>query len=224
MTTRDTFCPDPGALTGLSTGLAFAAAIGGAIKLAKSPFPRPGASAAAIRDYYQHSTTAVRFSVAGQVISILSLARFTGSVARLAAYATPGSRRLPAIAVISGAASVASLATSAATQVSLTIPRDRDDEELTKLARRMFVAGGPVHGVAYGTLTAVLATTARRTGLFGRATATAGLVSATSGILSPLYFRWENAGWLIPIGRFSGYILAGIAAVRLAASPESPPA
>src|SRR5262245_55933324 len=75
---------------------------------------------------------------------------------------------------------------------------------MIKLARRMFTAGGPVHGVAYGIFTAVLATTARRTGLVGRAAAAAGLVSAATGILSLLYFRWENAGWLIPAGRFLG--------------------
>jgi hypothetical protein len=58
----------------------------------------------------------------------------------------------------------------------------------------------------------VLATTA----LVGRAAAATGLVSAATGILSLLFFRWENAGWLIPIGRFSGYILAGMTGVRLA--------
>jgi hypothetical protein len=54
--------------------------------------------------------------------------------------------------------------------------------------------------------------------------ATTGLVSAATGILSLLYFRWENAGWLIPIDRFSGYILARIAGVRLAGSRRSRPA
>ena len=220
-TNPDTLDPDPGAITGLFIGLTFVAAIAGAIKLAKGPIPRPGAPAAAIREYYHHSAPAVRFSVAGQAISILSLARFTVTVARLAGRATPQSRLLPATAVISGAASMASLATSAATHASLTIPRDRDDERMIKLARRMFIAGGPVHGVAYGIFTAVLATTSRRTGLFGRATATSGLVSAATGILSLLYFRWEDAGWLIPIGRFSGYILAGVAGVRLAGSRRS---
>jgi hypothetical protein len=216
--------PDPGAITGLFTGLTFIAAIIGAMKLAKGPIPRPGAPAAAIREYYHHSAPAVRFSVAGQAISILSLARFTGTVARLAARAAPQSRLLPATAVISGAASVASLAISAATHAALTIPRDRDDETMIKLARRMFIAGGPVHGVAYGIFTAVLATAARRTGLFGRAAAATGLISAATGTLSLLYFRWENAGWLIPIGRFSGYLLAGMAGVRLAGSRPPRPA
>jgi hypothetical protein len=95
---------------------------------------------------------------------------------------------------------------------------------MIKLARRMFIAGGPVHGVAYGIFTAVLATTARRTGLVGRAAAATGLVSAATGILSLLYFRWENAGWLIPIGRFSGYILAGMTGVRLTGARQSRPA
>lgn len=223
-TPPDILEPDPGAITGLFTGLTFVAAIVGATKLANGPIPRPGAPAAAIREYYHHSAPAVRFSVAGQAISILSLARFTGAAARLAARATPESRLLPATAVISGAASVASLATSAATHALLTIPRDRDDETMIKLARRMFIAGGPVHGVAYGIFTAVLASTARRTGLVGRSAATTGLVSAATGILSLLYFRWENAGWLIPIGRFSGYILAGMTGVRLAGARQSRPA
>jgi hypothetical protein len=34
-------------------------------------------------------------------------------------------------------------------------------------------------------------------------------------VLSPLYFVAEPAGWLIPVGRFSGLIVLGIAGVRL---------
>ena len=37
-----------------------------------------------------------------------------------------------------------------------------------------------------------------------------------AGVLSPAYFRWENAGWLVPMGRFSGYLLSGVVGVRLA--------
>ena len=54
-TPPDTLEPDPGAITGLITGLTFVAAIVGATKLAKGPIPRPGAPAAAIREYYHHS-------------------------------------------------------------------------------------------------------------------------------------------------------------------------
>jgi hypothetical protein len=46
--------------------------------------------------------------------------------------------------------------------------------------------------------------------------ATTGLVSAASSLLSPLYFVWEPAGWLIPAGRFPGLLVSGIAGVRLA--------
>jgi hypothetical protein len=90
------------------------------------------------------------------------------------------------------------------------------------MARRVFVAGGPVHGVFYGVFTSVLAMAARRAGLLGRPGAVAGVVSAAAGVLSPLYFKWENAGWLIPIGRFSGYLLGGIVGVRLARGTQRP--
>ncbi|MDQ3432896.1 MAG: hypothetical protein M3467_11910 [Actinomycetota bacterium] len=213
---RDVVPPDPGAISGLITGVTFVAAILGAIRLAKGPIPRPGSPAAAVRTYYHDSALAARFSVAGQVISILSLARFTASVARLAGRSGPAPRKLQAVALVSGAASVVSLATSATTHASLSLPRERGDERVLKLARRVFVAGGPVHGVAYGVFTGALAVVGHRNGLLGRAATTTGMVSAAAGVLSPLYFRWENAGWLIPIGRFSGYAVGGIAGTHLA--------
>jgi hypothetical protein len=221
VTTSITLAPEPGAITGLMTGVTFVTAILGGIVLAQGPPPRPDAPPAAIAEYYRRSATAVRFSAAGQTLSILCLARFTGTVARLAARATPGSRLLPATAIVSGAASAAALMTSATTHAWLTLPRDRDDETTAKLARRMFTWGGPIHAVPNAVLTAVLATSARRTGLFGPAAATTGMVSATTGVLAPLYFRWENAAWLIPISRFSGYITAGIAGTRLAGPRRS---
>lgn len=147
------------------------------------------------------------------------MARFTVSVTRLAARAAPGSRLLPATAAASGAASVVLLAAAAATHAELTIPAERDDATTLKLASRVFVAGGPVHGVTYGIFIAALAAAARRTGVFGTAATAASAVSAVSGILSPLYFHWEQAGWLIPIGRFSGYVVSSIAGVRLSTPP-----
>ena len=83
------------------------------------------------------------------------------------------------------------------------------------MARRAFAFGGPVHGVGFGVLTGALALVGLRTGELPRPVAIAGLVSATSGILSPLYFVKEAAIWLIPIGRFSGLLVSGIAGVRL---------
>src|SRR6266511_1800376 len=87
---------------------------------------------------------------------------------------------------------------------------------VAKLARREFVAGGPVHGVGFGVLTGVLALAGLRTGELPRTVAITGLVSSGSSLLSPLYFVWESAGWLIPAGRFLGLLVSGIAGVRLA--------
>ncbi len=41
------------------------------------------------------------------------------------------------------------------------------------------------------------------------------LISAAAGLLSPLYFVWEPAAWLIAAGRFSGLLVSGIVGVRL---------
>ena len=209
-------------VSGPATGSSFVAAIVGAMVLAHQPIPRPGAAAEDVRTYYRDSATAARFSVAGQAVSILAQAVFTGCVTHLAVRATPGARLLPAAVVVSGAGSVAALATSAATHASLTGASPRDDTTLTRRARLVFVAGGPLHGVAYGVFIAALTLAARRTGLFGRAATITGVVSALAGLASPLYFRWETAGWLIPIGRFSGYLLAGLAGTRLASTAATP--
>jgi hypothetical protein len=91
----------------------------------------------------------------------------------------------------------------------------KEDDSAAKLARRAFVAGGPIHGVGFGVLTGALALAGLRTGELPRPVALLGLVSAASGILSPLYFVKESAGWLIPIGRFSGLVVSGIAGVGL---------
>lgn len=54
-----------------------------------------------------------------------------------------------------------------------------------------------------------------RTGELPRPLAIAGLVSATAGLLSPLYFVTDRAVWFIPGGRFSGLVVGGIAGVLL---------
>lgn len=64
-------------------------------------------------------------------------------------------------------------------------------------------------------LTGVLALAGLRTGELPRLVAALGLASVVSGILSPLYFVEERAGWFIPVGRFSGLLVSGIAGVRL---------
>ncbi len=126
-----------------------------------------------------------------------------------------GLRSSALAAVAGGGLAAASLATSAVTHTTITLLKDDDDRAAT-LARRAFVAGGPVHGVGFGVLTGVLALAGLRAGELPRRVAITGLASAALSVLSPLYFVWEPAGWLIPAGRFSGLLVSGIAGVRLA--------
>lgn len=206
---------DRGALSGVVTGVSFLTGFGGAMLLAKDPFPLPGATAEQLRIYFGGSAPAARFSATGQLISAVSLARFTASIAALARRSGPGSRPLAVAAIGGGGLAVASLTTAAVTHALLTGPRNADDEDAVTMARRVFVAGGPVHGVGFGLLTGVLGVAGLRTGELPRPVAIAALVSAASGLLTPLYFLWEPAGWLIPGGRFTGLVVSGIAGVRL---------
>src|SRR5262249_23698469 len=154
---------------------------------------------------------AARFSAAAQLVSTLSLARFTVSVARLAKRSGPGSGALQAAAVAGGGLAVGSLATSAVTHVQLTGPKKDDDESGVRLARRVFAPGGAVQGVGFGGLTGVLALAGLRTTELPRPAAIAGLASAATNLLTPLYFAWEPAAWLVPVGRFPGLVVSGIA-------------
>ena len=201
-------------VSGVLTGVSFVTAIAGAIRLAKMPIPRPGAPAAAVREYYTGSASAVRFSVTGQAVSIASLLVFTRTAGRLA-HQGSNSRWPARVLVGSGVTSAALLTASAATHASLSMPKDYDDATVLRRARRVFVLGGPVHGVSYGVFTGALALMGSRSGLWGRPGLVAGAVSAGAGVLSPAYFKWDAAGWLIPIGRFSGYALGAIAGLRL---------
>jgi hypothetical protein len=210
---------DPGALSGLGAGVSFVGGVVGAMALADLPFPRPGADPAQVRKYFtQDGGRPARLSAAGQAISAAALVRFTASVAKLAGRAglPPPAR---AAAVAGGGLAAASLATSAVTHTTLTLlEEEEDDDRAAALARRAFVAGGPVHGVGFGVLTGVLALAGLRAGELPQPVAIAGLASAALGVLSPLYFVWEPAGWLIPAGRFSGLLVSGIAGIRLARS------
>lgn len=98
----------------------------------------------------------------------------------------------------------------------MTVRHDDPDDIVVARSRRVFALGGPVHGVVYGLFTGIVAVTAQRARLLGRHGRTLGLASAAAGILSPLYFRWETAGWFIPVGRFSGYAISSVVGRRLA--------
>jgi hypothetical protein len=206
---------DPGALSGVLAGGSFVGGVAGAMALADSPYPRPGSEPAEIRRYFRGNAGAARLSVVGQLISAASLARFTASVARLAARSGRGSRGLRAAALAGGGLAAASLATSALLSAALTGGRGEQDASATALHRLMFAAGGPLHGVGFGVLVGSLGLAGLRTGELPRPLALAGLASTVAGSLSPLYFVWEPAAWFIPAGRFSGLLVSGIAGVRL---------
>jgi hypothetical protein len=206
---------DPGAMSGLLTGVSFIGGVGGGVALANSPYPRPGSEPAEVSRYFTENSRSARLSATGQLISTASLARFAASVARLAGRSGNGSRGLRAAAIAGGWLATASLATSGLHTLALSGRWGKEDDSAAKLARRGFVFGGPIHGVGFGVLTGALALAGLRTGELPRPVAILGLVSAASGILSPLYFVKESAGWLIPIGRFSGLVVSGIAGVGL---------
>ena len=221
MPTTATPPPDPGALSGLVVGLSFIGGIGGANALA--PYPRPGASPSQLRQYFTQNPGPTRLSATGQAISAVSLARFTASVARLAGRTGRGSRALQTAAVAGGALAAASLAASAACAAALSGRWGRQETSAAALVRREFIAGGVLHTPAFGILLGALGLAGLRTGELPRQVAITALASASTCLLSPLYFVAEPLAWFIPAGRFPGLIVSGIAGVRLAAGAQSGP-
>jgi len=202
-------------LSGPLVGVSFVAGVAGALSLADSPYPRPGAEPADVRRYFQENPGAARISVAGQLISAASLARFTASVAKLTARSGRGALGLRAAALAGGGLAAASLAGSAMLSAALTGGPGSRDASAAKLHRLVFAAGGPAHGAGFGVLVGALGLAGLRTGELPRPLAIAGLFSAAAGVLSPLYFAWGPAAWLIPAGRFSGLVVCGVAGARL---------
>ena len=207
---------EPGALRGPLEGASFIVGVAGAVALSDSPYPRPGAQPADVRRYFRGNPSAARVSVVGQLVSAASLVRFTAATAKLAGRSGRGSRGLRTAAVVGGMLAAASLATSAVCAAALTGSRGEEDASAASLHRLMFAAGGPVHGAGFGVLVGTLGLAGLRTGELPRPLAIAGLVSATAGLLSPLYFVTDRAVWFIPGGRFSGLVVSGIAGALLA--------
>ncbi len=206
---------DPGALSGPLAGTSFIAGVASAVALAEDPYPRPGSEPADVQRYFAGNPGAARISAAGQLISAVSLARFTASVARLAARSGRGSQGLRAAAVAGGGLAAASLTASALLSAALTGRLGERESSAAALHRLMFAAGGPVHGAGFGLLVGSLGLAGLRTGELPRPLAIAGLASAAANLSSPLYFVAEPAAWLIPAGRFSGLLVSGIAGARL---------
>jgi hypothetical protein len=201
-------------LSGSLVGLSFIGGVGGAIALAEVPLPRPGSDPGQVRQYFTQNANAARLSAAGQGISGTALARFTASVARLTRRADPGSQACQA--------TPASVATPAACWAAPAGPTGRQDSTAAILARQAFIAGGVVHLIRFGALVGPLGLAGRRPGQLPRRLAITGMTAASVSLLSPLYLAAEPAGWLMPVGRFSGLIVRGAPGVRLARGASVP--
>jgi hypothetical protein len=207
---------DRGALSGIASAASFLTGIIGATIWSRVPYPRPGSSPDRIREFFRADPRPARLSVTGQLVSAITLGRFTASAARLARRVEPTGRGLQVAALAGGATATASLAASAAYTALLTTDRADDDFRALSMHRRAFLAGGVTHGVGYGLLVGAVGLTGRRTRLLSPALTDVALASAAAGLLTPLYLITEPAAWLIPIGRFSGFLVIGQAAARLA--------
>jgi hypothetical protein len=208
--------PDRGALSGIASAASFLAGLIGANVWSAVPYPRPHSSPDRIREFFRTDPRPARLSAAGQLVSAVTLGRFAVSAARFARRTNPTSRRLPAAVVAGGATATASLVASAVYTALLATDRADDDRGAVSMHRRAFLAGGVVHGVGYGILVGALGLAGRRTGLLSPALADVAFASAAAGLLTPLYLVAEPAAWLIPVGRFSGFLVVGRAAAQLA--------
>jgi hypothetical protein len=206
---------DRGAITGALAGASFVAGLAGAMRRSAHPYPRPGASGAEIRRYFTQPSRAPWISVAGQLASAACLARYTTSVAGLASRSPRRRRLLQATALAGGAVASATLAFSAASAARLAGRPGGDPDRDVVIARRAFLAGGPIHGVGLGALVGALGLAGLRTGELSPTLAWAAIGDAPLNVLGMLYLVAEPAGWFIPAGRFPGLIIAGISGVTL---------
>jgi hypothetical protein len=207
---------DPAALSGPVAGISFVGSLVALNALSDARYPMPGADAAAIRGYFANEHRAARLGAAAQLLCAGSLARFSASVAALAARARRGSRGLRAAALAGGALAAASLTASALTTVTLTTDRAKRDDRAEELYRLMFVTGGPVHGAALGLLVGSLGVAGERTGELPRRLSKAALASSAVGALSPLALLGKAGLVFVPLGRLSALAITGVAGVRLA--------
>ncbi len=212
---------DLGALSGPLAGIAFIGGVVAGIAIADVPYPRPGATAAAIRGYFRGNARAARVSIAGQLCSAAALARFTVTAADLVRGSDTNPAVLRTSARAAGATAAGSLATSALLSLALTGGAKSEATEVA-VHRGIFLAGGPVHTAAFGALVGCLSLAGRHTARLPDHLTTAGLVAAIAGVLSPLSLIIKPAVWLIPAGRMSGLAVTGIAGVLLSRSAAAP--
>src|SRR5215217_3570158 len=89
---------EPGALSGMLSGVSFVGGLATGLSLADAPFPRPGAEVRDIQRFFIDNAGPERINVTGQLLSAAFLARYSLSVARLAGRAGRRSRALRAAA------------------------------------------------------------------------------------------------------------------------------
>ena len=207
---------NPGALSGVLTGVSFIGGLATGLSLADTPFPQPGADVKDVQRFFLGNAGPERINVGGQLLSAASLAVFSASVARLAGRAGPRSRALPAMAITGGALASVSLAASATAAAALTTGPGRDEDRARSLHRFLFAAGGPVHGAGLALLLGALGLAGRRTGALPRPLTTAALASAGVNALAPVVLAVPKAALVIPAGRFPTFVVLGISGIRLA--------
>jgi hypothetical protein len=206
--------PDRAAMSGVVSGVSFLAGFGGGMAISKVPFPRPGTDAADIRRYFGQRPSPLRVSGPGQLVSAAALGRFTASVAGLARRS--GSRPLQGAAIAGGAIASGSLAVAAAKGIGLAAGAAERPDVAVRLHRRMFLAGGPIHGGGLGLLLGALGIAGLRTGELPPGLANAAIGAAVPNLLAPLAIAVPQAVYVIPAGRFPGLAVMGAAGVSLA--------
>jgi hypothetical protein len=210
---------DPGALSGVLSGVSFVGGLATGLSLADAPFPRPGANARDIQRFFLDNAGPERINLTGQLLSAASLARFSVSVARLAGRAGRGSRALRAAAIAGGVLACGSLAASATAAAALTAAPGRDEGRVRRLHRFLFNAGGPVHGAGLALLLGALGVAGLRTGALPRPLAVAALTAAGVDALAPVALAVPGAALVVPAGRFPTFVVLGVSGVRLARGP-----
>jgi hypothetical protein len=210
---------DPGALSGVLTGVSFVGGLAAGLSLADAPFPLPGASVRDIQRFFLGNAGPERINLTGQLLSAASLARYSVSVARLAGHTGPGSRALRATAITGGALACGSLAASAAAAAALTAGPGRDEGRARRLHRLLFNAGGPVHGAGLALLLGSLGLAGLRSGRLPQPLAVAALTAAGIDALAPVVLAFPQAAAVIPAGRFPTFVVLGMTGVRLARGP-----
>ena len=102
----------------------------------------------------------------------------------------------------------------ALTSLQLTRRGVAASDRAATLHRRVFLAGGPLHGPAIGLLMGSLGAAGLRMGTIPRWASVAALATAAAGMLAPLALVADQAVWLIPASRFPALLLSAAAGWR----------